>query len=225
MTSTAQRRATDGKTEQARRTYDRGAWLYDLREWLPERLAFRRWRAELWRLVPEGAVLEVGVGTGKNLPHYRDEHDVTAIDFSPKMLNRARCVAERKNIPVRLELMDAQALEFSDSTFDSVVSAFVFCSVPDPVLGLEEARRVLKAGGRAYLLEHVVSQKRPLSWLMRRANGLFRTMSGANIDRDTVANVERAGFRIVEVRDLFSDVVKLIIAEKQDGSASAGDGS
>jgi ubiquinone/menaquinone biosynthesis C-methylase UbiE len=221
--TTVQKEETPERTERARRTYDRGAWLYDLREWLPERLAFRRWRRELWKLVSEGAVLEVGVGTGKNLAHYRDGHHVTAIDFSPKMLRRARRLAERRSIPVRLELMDAQALEFGDSTFDSVVSAFVFCSVPDPVLGLEEARRVLKPGGRVYLLEHVLSKKRGLVWLMKRANGLMRAMSGANIDRDTVANVERAGYRIVDVRDLLGDVVKLIVAEKPGGSARPGE--
>ena len=64
-----------------------------------------------------------------------------------------------------------QALEFIDESFDSVVSTFVFCSVPDPVLGLQEVRRVLKPGGRAYLLEHVLSQKRLLGWLMRRTTG------------------------------------------------------
>lgn len=215
--TTAKRRTSDERTERARRAYDRGAWLYDLREWLPERLAFRRWRAELWGLVPDGRVLEVGVGTGKNLPFYRDGHEVTAIDFSPKMLRRAEALAERRNIPVRLELMDAQSMDLDDAAFDSAVSAFVFCSMPDPVQGLREVRRVLRPGSRAYLLEHVLSKKRGLSWLMRRANGLARVMSGANIDRDTVANVEAAGLRIVEVRDLFADVVKLIIAEKPVG--------
>lgn len=204
----------DRATEQIRRIYDRGAWWYDIREWLPERLAFRRWRRELWSLVPLGSVLEVGVGTGKNFPHYREGHRVTAIDFSPKMLRKAEIVAEREGLPVALKLMDAQALESDDGSFDSVVSTFVFCSVPDPVLGLREARRVLKPGGRAYLLEHVLSQKRLLRWLMRRVNGISRAMNGANIDRDTVGNVERADLRVVEARDLWSDIVKLVVAEK-----------
>jgi ubiquinone/menaquinone biosynthesis C-methylase UbiE len=210
----AERQVADRATERIRRIYDRGAWWYDIREWLPERLAFRRWRRELWSLVPLGSVLEVGVGTGKNFPHYREGHQVTAIDFSPKMLRKAEIVAGRERLPVALRLMDAQALEFDDDSFDSVVSTFVFCSVPDPVLGLQELRRVLKPGGRAYLLEHVLSQKRLLRWLMRRANGLFRAMNGANIDRDTIENVERAGFDLVDVRDLWGDLVKLVVAEK-----------
>ena len=211
---TAERYVEGQATEKIRRIYDRGAWWYDFREWLPERLAFRRWRRELWSLVPDGAVLEVGVGTGKNFPYYREGHQITAIDFSPKMLRRAETLAERERLPVALKLMDTQALEFEDGSLDSAVSTFVFCSVPDPVLGLQEVRRVLKPGGHAYLLEHVLSQKGLLRWLMRRVNGISRAMNGANIDRDTVGNVERAGLRVVEVRSLWLDVVKLIVAEK-----------
>lgn len=214
--TTAERNVEDRATEKIRRIYDRGAWWYDAKEWLPERLAFRRWRRKLWGRVPDGAVLEVGVGTGKNFPHYGEGHQVTAVDFSPKMLRRAQTIAERDGLPVTLRLMDAQALEFEDNSFDSAVSTFVFCSVPDPILGLREVRRVLKPGGRAYLLEHVLSQKRPLRWLMRRVNGISRAMNGANINRDTVQNVEVAGFTVIEVRDLWSDIVKLVIAEKSD---------
>lgn len=201
-------------TERARRAYDRASRWYDIQEWLPERLAFRKWRRQLWDMVPDGHVLEVGVGTGKNLPYYRGGHTVTAIDLSPKMLERATKNAERRAVDVGLLLMDAQALEFEDSTFDSAVSTFVFCSVPDPVQGLREVARVLRPGGRAYLLEHVLSGKQPMRWVMQRLNGLVSTIGGANINRDTVANVEASGLRIVEVRGLWSDVVKLIVAEK-----------
>ena len=214
--STAQGHVADRTTERIRRTYDRAALWYDLQEWLPERLAFRRWRRQLWDRVPDGSVLEVGVGTGRNFPYYRDGLQATAIDFSPRMLRRAEARAKRNGVSATLALMDAQALDFQDSTFDSVVSTFVFCSVPDPILGLQEIRRVLKPGGRVYLLEHVLSRRRVLGWIMRRVNGIWRAMSGANIDRDTVANVEQAGLRVVEVRDLAADVVKLIVAEKTD---------
>jgi ubiquinone/menaquinone biosynthesis C-methylase UbiE len=213
---TAQGLAVDKATERIRRTYDRASLWYDLQEWLPERIAFRRWRRQLWTLVPDGRVLEVGVGTGRNIPCYHDGLEVTAIDFSPRMLRRAETRAKRDGINVSLALMDAQALDFQDSTFDSVVSTFVFCSVPDPIIGLQEIRRVLKPGGRVYLLEHVLSRARVLRWFMQRINGVWRAMSGANINRDTVANVEQAGLRVVEVRDLAADVVKLILAKKAD---------
>ncbi|MEO6197981.1 MAG: class I SAM-dependent methyltransferase [Dehalococcoidia bacterium] len=201
-------------TERAHRAYDRASLWYDIQEWLPERLAFRKWRRQLWDLVPDGRVLEVGVGTGKNLRYYREGHSVTAIDFSPRMMERARKNAERWAAEANLVLMDAQALEFEDAAFDSTVSTFVFCSVPDPVQGLREVSRVLRPGGRAYLLEHVLSRRQPMRWIMGRLNGLVSTVGGANINRDTVANVEAAALRIAEVRDLWSDVVKLIVAEK-----------
>ena len=201
-------------TERVRGIYNRVALWFDLEEWLPERLAFRRWRRPLWELVPAGDVLEVGVGTGRNLPFYRPDMHVTAIDFSPRMLRRAEARAKRDGVPVTLALMDVQTLEFQDAAFDSVVSTFVFCSVPDPIRGLEEVHRVLRPGGRVHMLEHVLTQKAPLRWLMRRTNGIWRALSGANIDRDTVGNVEKAGLSVIEVRDLWTDIVKLIVAEK-----------
>ena len=212
--TTATSERTEPVTERTRRTYDRVATWYDLQEWLPEQLAFRKWRRQLWDLVPDGAVLEVGVGTGKTLRYYREGHSVTAIDFSPKMLDRARRNADRRGIQATLQLMDAQALEFPDSTFDSAVSTFVFCSVPDAVLGLREAYRVVRPGGRVYLLEHVLSGWQPARWLMQRLNGIVRAVHGANISRDTVGNVELAGFDLIDIRDLWGDIVKLIVAEK-----------
>lgn len=202
------------ETERTRRTYDRVAPFYDLQDWLPERVAFRRWRRRLWRQVPDGRVLEIGVGTGKNLSYYRPGHAVTAIDLSPRMLDRARARVRKDGLAVDLRLMDAQTLEFDEASFDSVVSTFVFCSVPEPVIGLRQAQRVLKPGGRIYLLEHVLSEGQPLRWMMKRLNGLARSVSGANIDRDTAANVKAAGLTVAEVNNLWLDIVKLIVAAK-----------
>jgi ubiquinone/menaquinone biosynthesis C-methylase UbiE len=203
----------NARTERTRRAYDRASRWYDFQEWLPERLAFRSWRRRLWGLVPDGSVLEIGVGTGKNLPYYGEGHSVTAIDLSPKMLTRAEANALRLGTQVDLRLMDAQSMEFIDGSFDSVVSTFVFCSVPDPVRGLRELGRVVKPDGVIMLLEHVWIDRMPLGRLMDALNPLIVRLWGANINRRTVENARAAGLRIESVESLGPmGMVKLIRA-------------
>lgn len=203
--------AQNRDTARARARYDRIARIYDLIESTIEGRQFSPWRRRLWAEVQGPSVLEVGVGTGKNLPYYPKGIQVTAVDFSPRMLERARRRAEREGIRVDLRLMDAQHLELPDDSFDSVVATFVFCSVPDPIQGLRELRRVSKSEGRVLLLEHV----RPGGVAGNVAdllNPLVVRIMGANINRRTVENVRRAGLQIERVDDLWRDIVKLIVA-------------
>lgn len=201
-------------TRLTRTRYDRLARVYDRLEAGVEALGFRQWRALLWRRVRGPRVLEIGVGTGKNVPYYPAGMEITAIDLSPRMLERARQRVARDGVAVDLQLADAQALPFPDASFDTVVSTFVFCSVPDPVQGLREAHRVLRPGGQLLLLEHVLSAQPVLRALMHLANPVVVRAMGANIDRETLASVERAGFRVERVDDLWRDIVKLIEAER-----------
>lgn len=112
---------------------------------------------------------------------------------------------------VRLEIADVQRLSYPSGSFETAVATFVFCSVPEPVRGLLEVRRVLTPGGRLLLLEHVLSQ-RPLAREIMRAIGWLTSRSGEHIDRETVSNVEAAGFASVRAKDLALDVVKRIEA-------------
>ena len=111
--------------------------------------------------------------------------------------------------------MDVQHLEFEDDTFDTVVSAFVFCSVPDPVRGLMEVERVCKPGGKVVLLEHVLSANRILGWLMNLANPLVVRVVGANINRRTVENVSQSALVVEQVTELWAGIFKLIEARKK----------
>lgn len=215
------RTAIDARaTETTRRRYDRLAPVYDRLEAEAER-RFAPWRAALWKRVRGARVLEVGVGTGKNLPHYPPGVKVSAVDLSPRMLEQARQRAARLGMPVELREADVQALPVPDARFETAVATFVFCSVPDPVLGLRELRRVLKPGGQLLLLEHVLSRRPGLRWLMQLINPLVVRVMGANIDRDTVENVRRAGFVDMQVEDLWLDVVKLIEARSPDSGHPA----
>ncbi len=198
-------------TALTRRRYDRIAPVYDALEWAVEP-RFARWRRALWERVPPGRVLEVGVGTGKNLRYYPAGAEVTAIDISPGMLAQARRRAARLGSSAALHLGDVQHLDFPDGSFDAVVASFTFCSVPDPVRGLAEIRRVLRPGGRLLLLEHVLSMGVMLRPLMRLMSPLPFYIWGARIDRETVINVHRAGFESVEVQNLLLDIVVMIDA-------------
>jgi len=203
-------------TPTIQRRYDSQASLYDLRE-APMELFIGRWRRRLWQQVPPGSrVLEVGVGTGKNMRWYPAGVSVVAVDFSPKMLARGTRRARRHHIDVQLALMDAQALALADASFDIVVTTCVFCSVPDPVLGLEEVRRVLRPEGRVLMLEHVRSRLPVLGRIMDWLNPVSVRLQGVNINRDTVANVAQAGFAVRRADNLLLDVFKLI-----DGAPAA----
>lgn len=193
--------------------YDRLAPMYDLMEMLIERFSFRRWRERLWSRVRGEHILEVGVGTGKNMPYYPTEAQVTAVDLSEKMLAQAWKRAQALDVEVDLRAMDVQHLDFPDDSFDTAVATFVFCSVPDPLLGLKELARVVRPGGEIILLEHVRARHPVLGKIMDWLNPLVVRMMGANINRRTVENVRKAGLPLREVEDLASGgVVKLAIA-------------
>lgn len=132
------------------------------------------------------------------------------------MLEVARQLASRRSISVTLEVADAQAPPYPDESFDSGVTAFVFCPVPDPVVGSREVYRVLKPGGPLRMLEHVLSTNRVLRPLMHGANPLVVRIMGANINRQTVRNVEGADFELDRVDDLMFDIVKVIEAHKPE---------
>jgi len=202
-------------TEAARKRYDRIAPVYDLMEGMVERSRYSRWRELLWSKVEGNKILEVGVGTGKNFPYYPSHTEITAIDFSKKMLSRAQEKAEKQGITVKLQQMDVQNLTFEDNTFDTVMATFVFCSVPDPVKGLKEIGRVCKPGGKVLLLEHVLSANRILAFLMNLVNPIVVRAMGPNINRKTVGNVANSGLKVEKVTDLAVGIFKLIEARKE----------
>lgn len=199
-------------TARTRSRYQRVAPFYDAMEFFAER-RYRHWREELWSRVEGPRVLEVGVGTGKNMPFYTPGSEITAIDLAPGMLARARRRAERLGARVDLRLEDAQALSSSNNAFDAAVGTFVFCSIPDPVLGLRELARVVRPGGQILLLEHLRSPQEALAKVMDLLDPLVSYLTGVHINRRTVENVREAGLTITAVEELaFGGIFKLIEA-------------
>lgn len=207
------------QTRFTKKRYDTTSVIYNVMEWPLEQLWYKRWRKKLWSEVNGPKVLEIGVGTGKNLPFYADNLQVTAVDLSPGMLRRARKKRAKtrnsRKARVRLREMDAQKLEFPDGAFDEVVATFAFCSIPDPVLGLREARRVTRPGGSLNLLEHMLSRNESLAEVMKILDPPIHYLSGVHIARSTVENVEEAGWEITQVEDKSSSgVFRMIRATK-----------
>ena len=201
-------------TEITRRRYQRLSHFYDLMETMAEK-RYHPWRERIWSYVDGGSVLEVGVGTGKNLPYYPASMHITGIDLTPGMLEQARRKTKAFGFDSRVDLQlgDAQALDFPDNSFDSALATFVFCSVPDPVLSLREMKRVVRPGGKVLLLEHMRSQNKFLGFLMDILNPLVVRMMGANINRRTVENVRNAELEIEQVEDLgMNGIFKMIVA-------------
>lgn len=200
----------DEATSLTQKRYDRQAGLFDFWEAPIEVLAFKRLRKRLWSGVHGARILEVGVGTGKNLLYHPEGSRSVAVDLSPRMLRHAARKAGRLGREVDLVLADAQRLPFRDGAFDAAAATFVFCSVPDPVLGLREVRRVVRQDGDLHLMEHVRSRNPIVGRLMDWTNPLWVRVSGANINRDTVGNVQRAGFELETVESRMFGILKLI---------------
>lgn len=192
------------------RKYDRNANMYDIFESPMDKMVLARWRSEIMKEL-QGKVLEVGVGTGKNIDYYPEGLDITAIDFSENMLEKARERAAKLGKKVKLLLMDAQEMDFEDGTFDTVFATCVFCTVPDPVKGLREIKRVCKKGGKIIFIEHVRSEGRLAGAVMDIFNPLVLGLTGTNINRRTVENIEKAGFTNFKAEDIWRHIVKKIV--------------
>ena len=159
---------------------------------LAESFGLRRWRQKLVAGL-KGRVLEVGSGTGRNLPLYGEDASVVALE--PEL---ASLLAARRRSPnTPMVVGSAEALPFHSDAFDTVVSSLVFCSVPDPHRGLREVARVLAPGGELRMMEHVRHHGPFRARLQDWIQPLWtRVTGGCHPNRDTEATVVEAGFRI-----------------------------
>ncbi|MEQ6390247.1 class I SAM-dependent methyltransferase [Bacillaceae bacterium S4-13-58] len=194
--------------QKIKKRYNRVSGIYDRMD----RMIKSDWRTDLLSRV-HGNVLEVGVGTGANLSYYPLGVNVTGIDFSKGMLKHAleKLKSVENKDRIKLVEMDAQALDFPDNSFDFVVTTCVFCSVPDPVKGLKELRRVCKPEGRILMLEHMRSENLILGPIMDIANPIVVNLWGANINRKTLENINKAGLQIEKNEQLMGTFMRRLV--------------
>lgn len=202
------------QTKSVKKKYDRISFLYDLLDYPCRLLFFKSWRKKYLSGL-KGNILEIGVGTGKNLPYYDYKNArVTGIDISEGMLKKAKKRA-KGNSRIKLRLMDAQNLEFKKDSFDVIVTTFVLCSIPDPVKSLKEMKRVLKPNGRILMIEHVLSKNKILAFFEHIHNPITKFLFGFNVNRNTKQNIKKSGLRIIKDKNLaLKDVFRLFIAKK-----------
>lgn len=200
-------------TAKAVRVWEKMARRYDRDIAFLERVQFTGGRAWIGSRA-QGRVLEVAIGTGRNLEFYRDDVAVTGVELSPAMLAIARERAARLGRAVELHEGDAQALPFGDDSFDTVVCTLSLCAIPDPAVAIGEMRRVLRPGGRLLLLDHIGSTWPPilaLQWFVERFT--IRT-AGEHMTRRQLPLVRAAGFMVEEVERLKAGTVERVAARK-----------
>ena len=175
--------------------------------------AERRWKPFKEELFSHmsGRVLFLALGTGLDIPTFPKNKEITAIDISPKMLEVAQSRINAYSGSIKAEVMDVHELTYEDNSFDQVFTSCTFCSVPNPLNGLRSLRRVLKPDGQLFMFEHTGSRYYPFKIMMDLMTQITRKM-GPDMNRNTVKNVEEAGFEINEINHLFLDVVKTIKA-------------
>lgn len=195
--------------EEIRAKYETVAPMYDRQVGMLERLGLTRMRRRLLRLA-KGRVLEVAVGTGKNLSHYPAGCEITAVDLSPAMLDRARQRAEQLGIAVDLQVQNAEALAFADATFDTVLSTLSLCTFPDPVVALREMARVCKPNGQILLLEHGRSDREWMGRVQDRWADRNAMMMGCHINRRPLDLIAEAGLDAQQVQQHLLGILLLM---------------
>jgi ubiquinone/menaquinone biosynthesis C-methylase UbiE len=200
------------------------AALYDRMNAAAERRWMGKRRADLLADA-HGVVLEIGGGTGANLPYYRDVERLVITEPDPFMRKKLRPKLAQARVPVEISDASAQRLPFADGSFDTVVSTLVFCTIPDPQAALMEIRRVLRpAGGRLLFLEHVRGEGKVARWQDRVQPVWSWLLAGCHPNRDTVANVAVAGFRVEKLERFEPPMPLSAFAPCVQGAACVAEG-
>lgn len=193
--------------------YEKDAPKYDRSMGFYERVLLgdaRQWAA----VRAHGDVLELAIGTGLNLPLYRSEVRLTGIELSPAMLALAKRRAEELNLEVDLRLGDAEALEFRDASFDTVICTYALCTIPDDWKAVSEAHRVLRPGGRLVLAEHVRSPVWAIRAGQRLLEPLMVRFEADHLLREPLEHVRAAGFVVDELERTRLGIVERLAAHK-----------
>jgi len=200
-------------TDRVRGFYQRYASRYDRETGFYDRFLLGDRRQRLCAQA-RGAVLEVGIGTGRNLPFYPLDVRLVGIDLTPAMLDIARERARQHGVPVDLVLADAQALPFAGASFDTVVCTLALNAIPDDRAAIAEMYRTLRPSGRLLLLGHVASNLWPVRVLQRLLERKSLPIAGDYQTRQPVPILREVGFRVLHQERSKAGIIQSIVAIK-----------
>jgi len=201
------------ESERVRRIWERLAPRYDEKVRRPERLLFAGGREWVCARAT-GDLLEISIGTGRNLPLYGRDVRLTGIDLSAAMLEIARRRAAELGLVADLRVGDAQALALPDSSFDTVVCTLALCAIPDPRATVAEMKRVLRPGGRVLLLEHVRSPCLMVRTIQRALDPIAVWLEGDHLVREPLELLRAEAFEIQELERSKLGIVERVAARK-----------
>jgi ubiquinone/menaquinone biosynthesis C-methylase UbiE len=204
------------RNDKVRRSWAKQAPRYDKQIGFFERRLFGRSHRPWACSRASGDTLEVAVGTALNLPFYPEGVRLTGLDLSPEMLAVAHERAAEVGRDIDLREGDAHALPFEEGLFDTVVCTYSLCNIPDPQLAVNEMRRVLKAGGRLILVDHIRAAMKPVFWFQKAMEFFTARLEGEHMTRRPADQVEAAGLQIRERERLGpAGVVERLVAIKR----------
>lgn len=191
------------------RKFDKQARLYEKKR---KKQAQKKWRQKLIRSA-KGKVLEVAVGAGANFPFYGPDVKITAVDFSPEMLKKAKEAAQEYGIEAEFIQADIENLSFASDSFDTVVSTLSLCGYEDPIQVLNQFNRWCKKDGRILLMEHGISSNFVLASLQKALDPLAYRLVGCHQNRDIMHIIQSSKIVLEKTESYWTDMVHLIWAK------------
>ncbi|MEH7387332.1 class I SAM-dependent methyltransferase [Bacillus sp. JJ1521] len=160
-----------------------------------------------------GDILELSVGAGMNFQFYPKSARITAVDFSPFMIDQAKIVATENGLDVDFRLGNVEEIALPEKTYDTVISTLSLCSYPHPEKVVKRMASWCKEDGKILLYEHGISTNSFVAWLQNKTNSCYMKKVGCHMNRDIIKLVQESPLSIVKTENHMLDAVHLIWAK------------